>query len=165
MPIQACADCGSRQVRGDRVPDARLLGTDESRYYVCKACGHQGMPLLFDDPADYAAFRADVADPPLRDATDPPPEDGTGRDLPDAGHATVVDPATGETRQVAMPLFITGLVALLVFLGGFLLLDRLLGWTGGDQGPWVPFLASMALGVLVAWAFLKVTVTTRGRGP
>lgn len=53
-----CSNCGSRDlgvIPMDVVAAASTLGTWEERY-VCRNCGHEGAPLLFDDEEAYEKF-------------------------------------------------------------------------------------------------------------
>jgi predicted RNA-binding Zn-ribbon protein involved in translation (DUF1610 family) len=53
-----CPSCGSRDlgvIPRDVVAAASTIGTWEERY-VCRSCGHEGAPLLFDDEEAYEKF-------------------------------------------------------------------------------------------------------------
>jgi predicted nucleic acid-binding Zn-ribbon protein len=54
----ACSNCGSRSlsiIPSDVVAAASTLGTLEERY-VCRSCGHEGVPLIFDDEETHRKF-------------------------------------------------------------------------------------------------------------
>lgn len=54
MEIIACPKCGSRKIFQGRLKDGVLTGyTTRS---VCRNCGYQGMPIIFDNDLEYKKF-------------------------------------------------------------------------------------------------------------
>ena len=54
MEIIACPNCGSRKIYQGTMGEGVLTGyTTRS---VCKNCGYQGMPIIFDSETDYKKF-------------------------------------------------------------------------------------------------------------
>ena len=54
MIITACPNCGSRHIYQGNISDGILSGY--TTRYVCKQCGHIGMPVEFSDEKDYHEF-------------------------------------------------------------------------------------------------------------
>jgi len=54
MEIIACPNCGSRRIYQGTMGEGVLTGyTTRS---VCRNCGYQGMPIIFDSEKDYKTF-------------------------------------------------------------------------------------------------------------
>lgn len=54
MEIVACPNCGSRKIYQGTMGEGVLTGyTTRS---VCRNCGYQGMPIIFDSETDYKKF-------------------------------------------------------------------------------------------------------------
>jgi predicted RNA-binding Zn-ribbon protein involved in translation (DUF1610 family) len=54
-----CPNCGGRDlgvIPADPVAAASTVSLWESQY-LCRACGHEGVPLIFDDEEVYQKFR------------------------------------------------------------------------------------------------------------
>lgn len=60
MEITACPKCGSRNIHQGTIGDGVLIGYSATRY-VCRNCGFQGMPIVFDSKKDYQTFLKNVA--------------------------------------------------------------------------------------------------------
>lgn len=54
MEIIACPNCGSRKIFQGRMRDGVLTGYINKN--VCRDCGYQGMPIIFDKENDYKRF-------------------------------------------------------------------------------------------------------------
>ena len=54
MEIKACPKCGSRKIYQGRMGDGVLTGYTTRD--VCRDCGYQGMPIIFDSEEDYKKF-------------------------------------------------------------------------------------------------------------
>ncbi|HEC82161.1 MAG TPA: hypothetical protein ENI42_07065 [Thermoplasmatales archaeon] len=54
MEIFACPKCGSRNIHIGTIRDGVLDGYTSR--YVCRDCGYQGMPILFDSEKEYKKF-------------------------------------------------------------------------------------------------------------
>ena len=54
MEIIACPKCGSRKIFHGRLKEGALSGYTPKE--VCRDCGYQGMPLIFDDVEAYKKF-------------------------------------------------------------------------------------------------------------
>jgi hypothetical protein len=54
MEIKACPNCGSRKIYQGRMGDGVLTGYITRD--VCRNCGYQGMPIIFDGEKDYKEF-------------------------------------------------------------------------------------------------------------
>ena len=54
MEIKACPNCGSRKIYQGRMGDGVLTGYTTRD--VCRDCGYQGMPIIFDSEQDYKKF-------------------------------------------------------------------------------------------------------------
>jgi hypothetical protein len=54
LEITACPRCGSRRIFQGRLKDGVLTGYTSRD--VCRDCGYQGSPLIFDDPQNYKNF-------------------------------------------------------------------------------------------------------------
>jgi transcription elongation factor Elf1 len=54
MEIFACLRCGSRNIHSGTISDGVLDGY--AVMYVCRDCGYQGMPMLFDSMREYERF-------------------------------------------------------------------------------------------------------------
>ena len=54
MEIKACPNCGSRRIFQGRMSEGVLTGYTNKD--VCRNCGYQGMPIIFDSEKDYKNF-------------------------------------------------------------------------------------------------------------
>ena len=54
MEINACPKCGSRKIYQGRMGDGVLTGYTSKD--VCRNCGFQGMPIIFDSEEEYKKF-------------------------------------------------------------------------------------------------------------
>jgi len=54
MEIKACPRCGSRRIYQGRLRDGVLTGYTSRD--VCRNCGYQGMPIIFDSEKEYKSF-------------------------------------------------------------------------------------------------------------
>ena len=54
MEIIACPNCGSRHIFQGTIRDGVLSGYTYKN--VCKKCGYQGMPSIFDSEREYKQF-------------------------------------------------------------------------------------------------------------
>jgi len=54
MEIIACPNCGSRRIYQGTMGDGVLTGYTSRN--VCRNCGYQGMPIIFDSETDYKNF-------------------------------------------------------------------------------------------------------------
>ena len=54
MEIIACPNCGSRRIYQGTMGEGVLTGYTTRN--VCKDCGYQGMPIIFDSEKDYREF-------------------------------------------------------------------------------------------------------------
>ncbi len=54
MEISACPKCGSRRIFQGRLKEGVLTGYNTK--YVCRDCGYQGFPLIFDSEEEYKKF-------------------------------------------------------------------------------------------------------------
>ncbi len=55
MRITACPKCGSKKIFQGRLKDGVLTGYSDK--YVCRDCGYQGSPVIFDDIDEYNKFQ------------------------------------------------------------------------------------------------------------
>ena len=55
MSITACPKCGSRKIFQGRLKDGVLTGYADR--YVCRDCGYQGSPVIFDNMDEYNKFQ------------------------------------------------------------------------------------------------------------
>lgn len=58
MEITACPKCGSRKIFQGRLSDGVLTGYNSRN--VCRECGYQGPPLIFDSEEYYKKFLNDL---------------------------------------------------------------------------------------------------------
>lgn len=58
MEIKACPRCGSTKIYQGNISDGVLTGYTSRQ--VCKNCGFQGMPLIFNDEKDYKKFLTEL---------------------------------------------------------------------------------------------------------
>lgn len=54
MEIKACPNCGSTQIYQGRMGEGVLTGYTSRN--VCRNCGYQGMPIIFDTEKEYKKF-------------------------------------------------------------------------------------------------------------
>lgn len=54
MEITACPKCGSKKIYQGRMSDGVLTGYTNRK--VCRNCGYQGSPIIFDSEKDYKKF-------------------------------------------------------------------------------------------------------------
>ena len=54
MEIIACPKCGSRKIFHGRLKEGSLAGYTPKE--VCRDCGYQGIPIIFDDIESYKSF-------------------------------------------------------------------------------------------------------------
>jgi len=54
LEITACPKCGSKRIFQGTMRDGLLSGYTSN--YVCKECGYQGMPFIFDNEKEYKKF-------------------------------------------------------------------------------------------------------------
>lgn len=57
LRISACPRCGSRKIFQGRLKDGVLTGYSDR--YVCRDCGYQGSPVIFDSIVEYDKFHMD----------------------------------------------------------------------------------------------------------
>lgn len=57
MSITACPNCGSKKIFQGRLKDGVLTGYSDK--YVCRDCGYQGSPLIFDSIEEYNKFQTE----------------------------------------------------------------------------------------------------------
>jgi len=57
MSITACPNCGSKKIFQGRLKDGVLTGYSDK--YVCRDCGYQGSPLIFDNIDEYNKFQTE----------------------------------------------------------------------------------------------------------
>lgn len=154
MDIQACPQCASRAIRPPTLSDGMALEGDETRFYVCPDCGYRGMPLLFADAGAYKAFRTgQEGDSDDTDHGRSGPEGPAEEAFAEEVEALNRDQTGG--RPIWPWLFVIG-AGLMVTVMGLLALEWFFGWTGAEQGPFLPFLFSLTLGGVVAWAVLRI---------
>ncbi len=55
MRVTACPKCGSRKIFQGRLKEGVLTGY--TNRYVCRDCGYQGSPLIFDSNDEYYKFQ------------------------------------------------------------------------------------------------------------
>ncbi len=55
MSVTACPKCGSRKIFQGRLKEGVLTGY--TNRYVCRDCGYQGSPLIFDSNDEYYKFQ------------------------------------------------------------------------------------------------------------
>lgn len=60
MEITACPKCGSKNISHGTIRDGILDGYVNR--YVCRECGYQGMPIIFDSEKEYKAFLKSIGD-------------------------------------------------------------------------------------------------------
>ena len=58
MEIKACPNCGSRRIYQGTMGDGVLIGYTYRS--VCRDCGYQGMPIIFDSEREYKEFLKEV---------------------------------------------------------------------------------------------------------
>lgn len=58
MVIQACSRCGFDEMDMPGFEDGTVPETDNLNELVCKRCDLRAIPIEFDDPLAYRAFRA-----------------------------------------------------------------------------------------------------------
>ena len=64
MSITACPKCGSRKIFQGRLKEGVLTGYTDR--YVCRDCGYQGSPVIFDNIDEYNKFQMEKkSDKPL----------------------------------------------------------------------------------------------------
>jgi len=54
LEITACPTCGSRHIYQGTIRSGLPAGYTSN--YVCKECGYQGMPFIFDNEMEYKKF-------------------------------------------------------------------------------------------------------------
>jgi len=54
LEIIACPKCGSRKIFQGRLKEGVLTGYTSKE--VCRDCGYQGIPIIFDDVENYKKF-------------------------------------------------------------------------------------------------------------
>jgi hypothetical protein len=54
LSVTACPKCGSRKIFQGRLKDGVLTGY--TNRYVCRNCGYQGFPVIFDSIEEYDKF-------------------------------------------------------------------------------------------------------------
>jgi uncharacterized protein related to proFAR isomerase len=58
--VAACGRCGSGRVHPKLLVMGPIAGIDsDSRTFICESCGHEGLPIMFDDEATRARFEAE----------------------------------------------------------------------------------------------------------
>ena len=60
MKITACPICGSRKIFQGRLKEGVLTGYTSR--YVCRKCGYQGSPIIFDSEKEYKKFLESIED-------------------------------------------------------------------------------------------------------
>lgn len=55
MNVTACPKCGSRKIFQGRLKEGVLTGYTDR--YVCRDCGYQGSPIIFDSIDEYNKFQ------------------------------------------------------------------------------------------------------------
>ncbi len=59
MKITACPKCGSRKIFQGKLKEGILTGYTPTKY-VCRNCGYQGSPLIFDSESEYKKFASEL---------------------------------------------------------------------------------------------------------
>lgn len=59
MNISVCPRCGSKNIYQGTIRDGVLTGY--TTRYVCKDCGYQGMPIIFDSEKEYKKFLTGIS--------------------------------------------------------------------------------------------------------
>ena len=59
MTITACPKCGSRKIFQGKLKEGILTGYTPTKY-VCRNCGYQGAPLIFDSGDEYKKFAIQI---------------------------------------------------------------------------------------------------------
>jgi len=54
LEITACPKCGSKHIYQGTLMSGLPAGYTSN--YVCKECGYQGMPFIFDNEVEYKKF-------------------------------------------------------------------------------------------------------------
>ena len=54
MKTSTCPKCGSKEIGPNNLKTGLMTGFTVK--YVCKDCGYQGMPFIFDSEKEYNAF-------------------------------------------------------------------------------------------------------------
>jgi len=54
LDITACSKCGSKHIYQATLRSGLPSGYTSN--YVCKECGYQGMPFIFDNEVEYKKF-------------------------------------------------------------------------------------------------------------
>ncbi len=70
MEIKACPRCGSTNIYQGTMGDGVLTGYTSRE--VCKNCGFQGMPVIFNSQEDYKKFVNELKKPTLLEKQKPP---------------------------------------------------------------------------------------------
>ena len=55
MKITACPNCGSRKIYQGRLKEGVITGYTPTKY-VCRNCGYNGNPIIFDSVDEYNNF-------------------------------------------------------------------------------------------------------------
>lgn len=81
MKITACPKCGSRRIFQGRLKEGVLTGYSDR--YVCRECGYQGSPIIFDTIEEYNKFLMEIKQDKSIDELDEKIKDIKLQDLSD----------------------------------------------------------------------------------
>jgi hypothetical protein len=73
MKITACPKCGSTRIFQGTMGDGTITGITTRQ--VCRECGYQGPPLLFESEEDYNAFKQELMTSTEQSAEGIPPDE------------------------------------------------------------------------------------------
>ena len=65
MKITACPRCGSKKIFQGKLKEGILTGYTPTKY-VCRNCGYQGSPLIFDKESEYKKFVSEIEDEDIK---------------------------------------------------------------------------------------------------
>lgn len=134
MTITACPKCGSRKIFQGRLKEGVLTGYTTK--YVCRNCGYQGFPLIFDTEEEYKKFIEQLKEDVLEDKKDSEPK-GT-LDFEETKKSPFLK---NITTKLGLSLIVAGILitaatgSLFFFLTGLLILDGVILFIAGLIGP------------------------------
>lgn len=141
MEIKACPNCGSRRIYQGRMGDGVLTGYTSRN--VCRNCGYQGMPIIFDSEKEYKKFLVSKI---FKEEKKEIPEKSKKKE--------------GKPIKIERPLIVTFLAFINIFLAVFTiyLYYSLIGFENISL-LWIYYIAVFSLSaIILPYGFL------RGRG-
>jgi len=131
MEITACPKCGSRRIFQGRLKEGVLTGYTTK--YVCRDCGYQGFPFIFDSEEEYKKFFNQIKKEKTKEK-----KEYISEEIEDSKKPMILK---NITTKLGLSLVVAGILitaatgSLFLFLTGLLILDGIILFIVGLIAP------------------------------